>query len=76
MVLKNVTDWETLGGKLGISDSKIKEISLDFRGNNHQKCEMIGFWLKSDTSATWEKLCKALEQMDENVLAKQIRKDF
>lgn len=77
-VLADVTEWERLGDGLEIPKRKLREIRLDFNayGNNRQKCEMIDFWFVYDTNKCWEKLCIALEEMDENVLAKRIRKKY
>ena len=33
---------------------------------------MLDVWLANDTSATWEKLCKALESIEQRVLARDI----
>lgn len=78
MVLDDLTDWERLGDKLELRSSRLKEIYQDafHKGTIRQKTEMIDFWLRSDTEATWEKLCRALEEMDENVLARDIRRYF
>ena len=43
--------------------------------NDTQKCyKMLEVWLENDgTSATWNKLCYALEENDKHELAKKIR---
>lgn len=68
-------DYIYIGLELGIVYDKLRNIQDDLRFPGPQdKCrEMLNLWLKSDTSATWEKLCKVLESRDLNVLARDIR---
>ena len=74
----NVVDWETLGDKLSLPEHRLKEIHVDLfhKGNVRQKAAMLDLWFRYDTSASWEKLAKALEQMEEKVLADKIRKEY
>lgn len=74
-VLRDITDWETLGEKLQLPKRILRNIATDYcyKGNDRQKSEMLDKWFSYDTSKSWEKLCKALEEMDENDLAKKIR---
>ena len=67
--------YYTIGLELDIVNSRLKNIKTDsnFSGNEEKCREMLGVWLAKDTSATWEKLCKALESVDQNVLARDIR---
>ena len=74
-VLRNVIDWETLGTKLGVRKSKIKEIAMDrnYRRPNLCKCDVLDFWLRNDHDASWGKLAAALDNMDECNVASNIR---
>ena len=67
--------YYTIGLELDIVNSRLKNIKTDsnFSGNEEKCREMLGVWLAKDISATWEKLCKALESVDQNVLARDIR---
>lgn len=64
-----------IGLELDILNSKLRNIQQDLRfPGPEQKCrEMLNVWLDNDTSATWEKLCKALERNNLNALAQDIR---
>ena len=78
VALEHLIDWHKLGLLLDIDKSKLDEIRLDFDkyGQSRQKDEMIYFWLQSDRNASWDKLCSALETMNANVLASQIRSKY
>ena len=68
--------YYNIGLELRIDDSQLSNIHNDSRFPSHEeKCrQMLAVWLKKDTSATWEKLCKALEINKHDVLARDIRK--
>ncbi len=72
--MKLVEHWENLGTYLDLPDYKLKEISVDLahKGTPRQRSGMIDCWLRYDTSPSWEKLCKALDQIDERRLACEI----
>ena len=67
--------YYTLGLELDIVNSKLRIIQNDSRfPGNEEKCrEMLNLWLDNDESATWEKLCKALESIDQRTLSGDIR---
>ena len=64
-----------IGLELDIVNSKLRNIQQDprFPGPEEKCREMLNVWLDNDTSATWEKLCKALEEKNLNALAQVIR---
>ena len=64
-----------IGLELDIINSQLRIIQEDSRfPGPEEKCrKMLNVWLEGDTSATWEKLCKALERKNQNVLAGDIR---
>ena len=65
-----------IGLQLDIINSRLMIIENDnvrFSGPEAKCRQMLNVWLESDTSATWEKLCKALERRNHNVLARDIR---
>ena len=69
------THYFVIGLELDIVNSKLRIIQEDLRfpGPEEKFQQMLNVWLDSDTSATWEKLCKALERNNLNTLAKDIR---
>ena len=69
------TDYYEIGLELDINNSQLKNIQNNprFLGPVDKCREMLTVWLDNDTSATWEKLCKALETAHQKVLARDIR---
>lgn len=60
-VLVDVTEWENLGAALEIKPAKVKAIARN--KNNHVarcKYDLMDHWLRSDLSASWQKLMEAL----------------
>ena len=54
-------DWYLLGLQLGVSAHKLSVIQINYpRDNDRCKVEMFEAWLRVDTSATYQKLAKAL----------------
>lgn len=76
--LEDLVNWHKLGLVLGIRKAKLDTIRLDFDrfGQTRQKEEMIDLWLRSDSQASWDKLCTALENVDEGTMAAQIRAKY
>lgn len=65
-----------IGLELDITYSRLKVIKNDLAlPDIKKKCtEMLAMWLESDTSTTWKRLCEALEEVGQDVLASNIRK--
>ena len=68
-------DYFGIGLELDIVNSTLRIIQQDSKFSGlEEKCrEMLNAWLQTDTCATWEKLCIALERREQQVLAKEIR---
>ena len=64
-----------IGLQLDIVNSQLKLIKNDPNLSDlTEKChKMLEVWLENDTSATWKKLCDALEEVEQSVLAKEIK---
>ena len=64
-----------IGLQLDIVNSQLKLIKNDpSLSDLKEKCrKMLEVWLENDTSATWKKLCDALEEEGLSVLAEQIK---
>ena len=73
--LRTLTDWHSLGVRLGVEKSRLDAIKIDYAqwGVMRQRDEVINVWLCSDTQASWSKLCRALVDMELNVLAEEIQ---
>ena len=65
-----------IGLELDIVNSKMKLIrSEPSLPDLQEKCRrMLEVWLESDTCATWKKLCEALQEVGQDVLAERIAK--
>ena len=72
------TDWYDLGVEL-IPDhlrNQLGIISADNPGNAKAFCtRMFEYWLQVDTTASWDKLIKALRKINKNQLVDDICKD-
>ena len=73
-MLMEVSDWHTLGIRLGIPGHSLAEIQINYSayGIGRQRQEMITTWLQYDTEASWDKLATALKEMGKHVVATQI----
>ena len=64
-VLVDLEEWEQLGVALGIKARKIKTIAMAMMASNGhvERCKysLMDHWLKSDSSASWQKLIEALQ---------------
>ena len=63
MVRRVTSQWYNLGVMLLNEDqeSHLDNIKLDHAGDNETCCmEMLCYWLRTNTSATWEQLIAAL----------------
>ena len=78
VMLKSMSDWQTLGIKLGLPDFMIEEIRINVNvyGIVQQRQRMITKWLEYDLNASWSKLADALEEMGSNKVAKDIRDKY
>ena len=66
--------YYNIGLELSIVNSKLRVIESDRLLNPEDKCrKMLEVWLDNDTTATWKKLCDALQRIGMNVLAERIK---
>ena len=70
--------YHNIGLELDVVNSKLKVIQSDpSLPDLEMKCrKMLEVWLENDTSATWKKLCDALQEVGMNVLAERIKKQL
>ena len=75
--LNSVENWYRLGVTLGLQGHQLREIERDYRGDNYRcKNEMLDLWLRNTSSPTWEAIARALDLMQEQVLADDIRSRY
>ena len=75
-VVGGVSDWEELGRQLGISPGKITQLVED--GGDTELCreEVVQEWLREDPTASWEKLCEALDWMGNEAEVQIIQEQY
>ena len=61
-VLTSISDWEELGHQLQVCPVKMSQLVQRGGDTEHCREEVVQEWLK-DKTASWEKLCRALERM-------------
>ena len=76
--ISNVNNWFGLGEQLKMEHTTLEAIRMDHNvhGLAHQRNTMVHNWLKSDLTASWSKLCKALEKIHERFVAEEIRAKY
>ena len=70
-------DWFSIGLVLWVKMAKLREIEQRYMmtdGTRRCLAEMIQCWLETDPTACWERLVRALEQVDQLALAATIKK--
>ena len=72
--LRTVTDWFMLGHSLKIEHTALKRIETQY-GSDIERCkvEMVDHWLKTDVTASWEKLLQALRDRNYNDVIRSFR---
>jgi len=66
--------WKHLGRSLGISNSKIEEISRDhvnYQGIREKALQMLLFWKESNNNPTYKCLGEALKKLGKSNLAQK-----
>ena len=73
--LKDLVDWETFAIHLPkITPTEVKTIKKDFPlDNNRQKQALFDRWLHVYPNASWDAIILALENVDEDTIANNIR---
>ena len=77
--LNLVSDWHTLGVKLGVQPTNLSMIERNHHGDTARcKHEMLYCWLQTahTPSPSWEAITEALFQMGEHKLAMNIRAKY
>ena len=65
-----VPNWYLLGLQLGVGGDELDVIERNYpRDNNMCKLRMFGAWLRGDSSATYEKLARALATVGKRNIA-------
>ena len=71
------SEWFSLGIKLGVKDSTLRDIEADHREDvQRRKTEMLRAWLQSGPTNPWKELATTLKRMGRKVLAQKIREKY
>ena len=77
ILLASVYNWENLGVKLNITMQKLQEIKLQYNGDLDMcKNKLYDTWLRQNSNPSWREIVEALEQIEENNLARKIRNKY
>ena len=69
--------WYKLGLQLGIEKHILDRIEENYpRDSDMRQSKMFGEWLRSDTKASWSKLCEALMIVKEYKLVESISSKY
>jgi len=69
--------WYRLGIQLGVTEDDLNVIEQNYpRDAKMQRAKMFGTWLRSDISATYEKLIKALMVVGKLSLAEKLCRKY
>ena len=74
--VEEVSDWRTLGHQLDVDPVKLCELQKADRNPEDCKEELLIFWVKHDRNASWNKLVRALDRMEEQDIAQKIREKY
>ena len=62
--------------QLGMDYSKLKQIETGNSELSHHVLTAIDTWLKTDQTASWQKVVNALKAIKKNVLAGELEKEY
>lgn len=76
--LKEVNDWYMFGVALDIPVSQLNAIqsSNPHSGVERWLANMLDYWLKSNTDASWKKIVQVLEDTEQHVLAVRVKQKY
>ena len=75
-VLESVSEWKELGNQLNIDPEKLLQLSQCGRDPEYCRDQVVSEWLEGDMGASWEKLCRALEQMGSETEVLKVRERY
>ena len=72
--MASISDWRRLGLYLGVQDYELDQIerSRSAEGCDGWKREAFSLWLRRKSSASWQDVAGALQQMGENTVAERL----
>ena len=75
--LSSVENWHLLGVNLGLMGHQLRKIEHTYHGDSKRcKTEALDLWQRNARNCTWEAVAKALDLMQEEVVADWIREKY
>ena len=76
--LARVSDWHTLGLKLGLRADQLSVIQINNQAFGVERCksEMLDKWLRTNPSASWRNVVSALQSMEEHAVANRVMQKY
>lgn len=75
--LSSVEDWHLLGVNLGLKGHQLRGIEKTYHGDSIRcKTEALDLWQRNAKNCTWEAVARALDRIEEKVVAQWIRKKY
>lgn len=71
--LKRVVNWESLVLQLGVKHHKLQTIKQSTSNVDEQRNAALQLWLDIDVEANWQKVVTALQNLDLNAIAKEVK---
>ena len=76
--LKKLDDWFVFGVALDVPVSELRKIESSCPRGSVERCkiETIQYWLDNNADASWKELARALELIDQLVLAATVKHKY
>ena len=76
--LKKVKKWFVLGVFLDVPVDQLEKIESSHQQKDLERCmiDMLQYWLDNKVSASWKDVVRALEQIDQLVLAATVKQKY
>ena len=76
--LKTIDNWFVFGVYLSVPYSQLQKINLSHHSEEIELCkvDLLQYWLNNNVSASWKDVVRALEQIDQLVLAATVKQKY
>ena len=74
--LSEITDWHSLGVKLGVRPGQLCKIEANHTTVDRKKHELLALWLGNNPNPSWEEIVRVLQQMGEDTVATRIKQKY
>ena len=76
--LKTIDNWFVFGVHLRVPYYQLQRIKSSHRSEEIELCkvDLLQYWLDNDMSASWKAVIRALEEIDQLVLAATVKQKY